>query len=85
MSRHGIYDFERGFIPDDDLPDEKPIITKADKVRQMSDEELAHLFLQISLWRKPATYYDTVSGFCLDNGVVKEKEWLDWLKEEVDE
>lgn len=56
--------------------------TKADKIRKMSDEELAQLFVQISLWRKPATY-DAVSGFCLDDGVVKEKEWLEWLKQEV--
>lgn len=56
--------------------------TNADKYfRNATDEELAHLFVQISLWRKPATY--TVDGFCLDNGVVKEKEWLEWLKQEV--
>lgn len=55
---------------------------RGDAIRQMSDEELAHLFWQISLWRKPATY-NTVDGFCLDDGVIKEKEWLEWLKQEV--
>lgn len=56
----------------------------ADNIRQMSNEELAHLFVQISLWRKPATY-NTVDGFCLDNGVIREEEWLEWLKQEVDD
>lgn len=58
-------------------------MTNANYIRQMTDGELAQLFVQISLWRKPATY-DAVSGFCLDDGIVKEKEWLDWLKQEVE-
>lgn len=62
----------------------KLINTRADNIRQMSDDGLAHLFWQISLWRKPAVY-NTVDGFCLDDGVIKEKEWLDWLKQEVDD
>lgn len=57
--------------------------SNGDRIRQKSDEELAQLFVQISLWRKPATY-DAVSGFCLDDGVVKEKEWLEWLKQEAE-
>ena len=38
MSRSGTYDLKYGFIPDDDC--EKPM-TNADRIRQMSDEELA--------------------------------------------
>ena len=42
MSRHGTYDLKYGFIPDDDYPQEIPKhITNADRIRAMSDEEMA--------------------------------------------
>ena len=45
MSRSGIYDLKYGFIPDDDVPQEPLKQTNADRIRAMTDEELAELFL----------------------------------------
>lgn len=51
-------------------PIEEPKQTNADRIRSMTDEELAH-----TLWL-------TAKGGII--GQRSEDEWLDWLKEEVE-
>lgn len=60
-------------------------MTWGDKIRSMSDEELADAFVAIAAPKRPSTY--TAEGFCLDDGEASETDWLDWLKSpvEVDE
>ena len=58
----------------------KPI-TNADRIRSMSDEELAEFFEMIPHCGNPATY--TADGFCIDDGLRTKRQWLDWLKQEV--
>lgn len=41
MSRHGTYDPVYGFLPEDDFPEEPKPQTNADRIRAMSDEEMA--------------------------------------------
>lgn len=78
MSRSGTYDMEYGFIPDDDC--EKPM-TNGDRIRAMSDEELADVF-------------DHVQGDAFLVGIGQRRNslypgasisWLDWLKKESDD
>jgi hypothetical protein len=49
----------------------------------MTDEELVELFEMIPHCGGPATY--TTDGFCIDDGLKTKKQWLDWLKQEVDD
>lgn len=41
MSRSGIYDLKYGFIPDDDVPQEPPKRTNADRITDRAMEEMA--------------------------------------------
>lgn len=72
MSRYGTYDLKYGFIPDDDCPQqETPKQTNADRIRVMSDEELAEFI------SGPArTFGEEYEGYMSA---------LDWLKEEAKE
>lgn len=54
--------------------------THGDRIRAMSDEELAELFEMIPHSGNPATY--TIDGFCIDDGLKTKRQWLDWLREE---
>lgn len=62
----------RCFIP------ERPI-TNADRIRQMSDDELATLFGDAC-----ACHYDD-ADVCEKWGGACDRCWLDWLKQEVDD
>lgn len=76
MSRSGTYDPELGFIPDDDVPQEPPKQTNADRIREMSDEELAEF-----LYRTKQNYCD---GHCSNVWDVDCPACaLKWLKKEV--
>lgn len=58
-------------------------MTNGDRIRAMSDEELAELFETIHHSRKPSTY--TTDGFCIDDGLRTKSQWLDWLKQEAND
>ena len=79
MSRYGEYDLRFGFIPD---PDVQPTHTQtnADRIRAMTDEELAEFFVN----RMSCTWCQAVDDDddCEDRCALT---WLDWLKQEVDE
>lgn len=75
MSRTGVYDLTHGFIPDDDTAPEHPQ-TNADRIRSMSDEELADYFSELSCW--PNANKDACMGMANCD-----KCWLSWLKQEV--
>ena len=55
MSRRGVYDPKYGFIPDEDCP-MKPLNpqTNADRIRAMTDEELAYFMANIEPCRESA-------------------------------
>lgn len=75
MSRSGEYDMKYGFIPDDDC--EKPM-TNGDRIRAMSDEELAELFRHLCC---PYLLGAKVGCNAKNKGCFDC--WLDWLKQEV--
>ena len=54
-------------------------ITNADRIRAMTDEELAELFANDNCG------YCRIHDFCFDKGcaINCEDVWLDWLKQEV--
>lgn len=90
MSRSGIYDLEYGFIPDDDCPQEPPKPTNADRIRAMTDKELAKAFYDGA--HCPMRFSNVVSGVSeyschSKDGCYKDGEacWLDWLRKEVDD
>lgn len=64
-----------------DYPKERKKLTNADKIRQMSDEELAALFAPTDKGLKPcpegAKYPKSCEHGCGNC-------WLDWLKREVE-
>ena len=62
-------------------PIQRKPITNADRIRAMSDEELAELLEIIPHCGGPAIY--TLDGFCIDDGLKTKKKWLNWLKEEA--
>lgn len=62
-------------------PQATPPKTNADRIRSMTDEELAELFEMIPHSKNPAIYID---GVCIDDGLKTKREWLDWLKQEAD-
>lgn len=79
MSRTGVYDLTHGFIPDDDTAPEHPQ-TNADRIRAMSDEELAR-FITDDLCELFCGAPSVCDGNC-------EGKMLSWLKspvEKVDE
>lgn len=79
MSRLGTYDLVNGFVPYDDCQQEEPKMTNADRIRSLSDEELAE-------WLGNMIYPECVccpaddQGWCSDC----ESKWIAWLKEEVE-
>lgn len=81
MSRSGIYDLEYGFIPDDDVPQEPPKQTNADRIRAMTDEELAEF-----LWNVD---HNGLDEFCNKNPCPPNESctecMLEWLKKEVED
>ena len=48
MSSHGIYDMKDGFIPDCDRDPQTQPQTNADRIRKMTDEELANILTKIN-------------------------------------
>ena len=76
MSRHGIYDLKDGFIPDDDCPQKNPQ-TNADRIRAMTDEELAEF---IGLIRRPVNLMYCDFDNCPSNC---DECRLEWLKREA--
>ena len=77
MSRIGIYDLHDGFIPYDDCPQEKPKQTNADRIRSMTDEELADW---LGVYCNGQTAQEVGKPCASDIGSCEEC-WLDWLKE----
>ena len=75
MSRLCYYDEKMGVVPFSDEPQEKPKPTNADRIRAMTDEELAHFLDNDSAGGCPATDVE-----CWQDC---ERCWLNWLKEEV--
>lgn len=73
---------EYGFIPDDDC--EKPM-TNGDRIRLMSDEELADYAYKVlaNYCCPPEREYATKT--CNDMKAECKKCWLDWLKKESDD
>ena len=57
--------------------------TNADRIRAMTDEELADVLAKIVNHRQPSVH--TVDGLCLDDGQWSCKDWLSWLKSPVEE
>lgn len=60
----------------------KPI-TNYDLLIQRSSEELAEFLEMIPHCGNPATY--TADGFCVDDGLRTKRQWLSWLKQEVND
>ena len=57
-------------------------MTNADRIRAMTDEELAELFEMIPHLGNPSTY--TMDGFCIDDGLRTKRQWLDWLRKKAE-
>lgn len=64
------------------IEEDKMQKTNADRIRAMSDEELAELFEMIPHSGNPSTY--TIDGFCIDDGLRTKRQWLDWLRKEAE-
>lgn len=86
MSRLGTYDLVDGFVPYDDCQQEEPKMTNSDRIRAMTDEELAELIgdnIDCSICKKEV--FETTT--CPGSLTADEKNcygcWLDWLKKEV--
>ena len=79
MSRRGYYDEKDGFVPYDDAPQEPPRQTNADRIRAMSDEEMANCFLE---W-VACTDCPVGQAKCRTEWANCTKAALEWLKEEV--
>ncbi len=64
-----------------DYPKPRKPITNADKIRAMTDEELAQLFADDNCG------YCRIHDFCFAKGcrINCEDVWLDWLKQEAGE
>lgn len=63
-------------------------MTNADKIRQMSDEELAEFLMQTGTeYSCPLPHYFGETGFCRNENVDMSCRmcWLDWLKQEANE
>jgi len=70
MSRHGIYDLKDGFIPDDDCDPQPQPLTNGDRIRAMTDEELAEEILSWYNWLNAVEWDD--------------KRIINWLKQEAE-
>ena len=80
MSRRGTYDLKYGFIPDEDCPRVPKPQTNADRIRSMTDEEMAEFF-------RNTTFCDSCFIFKNECGTEKyscKQRWIDWLKQEAD-
>lgn len=77
MSRYGTYDLKYGFIPDDDCPKPQKSQTNADRIRAMTDEDMAE-FIKNLRFKNGGCPNDTKCEMrnCYDC-------WLNWLKQEV--
>lgn len=81
MSRYGTYDLEQGFIPDDDSPQQKtPKHTNGDKIRAMTDIEIA---AWLASGCDPIPQDWCIKNYKSEGGCIQC--WLDWLKLEVDD
>lgn len=76
MSRHGTYDLKYGFVPDDDCPEPQKPQTNADRIRAMTDEELARF---IASGVPKDVCRDRCGG---DESFPCSECVLDWLREE---
>ena len=87
MSRYGTYDLKYGFIPDDDCPQqETPKHTNGDKIRAMTDEELAHLIGGfLSCENCPAHSDVCEMDYEPEDMPTCEQIWIEWLKQEAKE
>lgn len=85
MSRLGYYDEHDGFVPYDDVPQENPRPTNADKIREMTDEELSKFLSWVAR--------EGCNGAVSSRGVWSKHElvggeiipWINWLNEEISE
>ena len=63
---------------------QKRIITNADKIRSMTDEELAEFLYNI--WKEQDTFSKEVCERCGDTDIGCQPNcWLDWLKQEAED
>lgn len=60
--------------------EKKPIKTNADRIRVMTDEELAHWIVEMKITGCPEDQFSTM--WCVDMSCVDC--WLDWLKKECE-
>ena len=94
MSRHMYYgeDAHQFFPVDEEL--EKKCVTNADSIRQMTDEELSNLLsivqssiaLNVVNALQPyfgKAYCDNAIKQVRDRATQNQREWLDWLRQEV--
>ena len=82
MSRSGIYDPEYGFIPDEDVTQEPKPQTNADRIRAMTDEELADF---LDRWEMgDVDYSKTFCDLCDGQYDCHDDCLMDWLKSPVE-
>ena len=79
MSRYGTYDMEQGFIPYDDCPQEASKPTNADRIRSMSDEELAAFMREYGGSAPDCRESRLKNHTCKSCDIC----WLDWLRKEA--
>lgn len=84
MSRHGTYDQVYGFIPDDDFPAEPTPQTNADRIRAMTDEELAVQIAWPYLASPPWCAEHITCPYISEDPTPCDKCALDWLKSPVE-
>lgn len=78
MSRLYYYDPESGFVPYPDAAEEKQPQTNSDRLRQMSDEELATMLYEQGCFAPNCDRYEECYASCREC-------WLSWLKSPVEE
>ena len=68
----------------DYCPQATPPKTNADRIRAMSDEELAEFLYNV--WKKQDTFSKEVCERCGDTDIGCQPNcWLDWLKQEAED
>ena len=80
MSRYGTYDLKHGFIPDDDCPEPQNPQTNGDKIRAMTDIEIA---TWLASGCDPIAEDWCIKNYKNEGGCIQC--WLDWLEQEVDD
>ena len=83
LTEEPCYECHVAFMRDRTKPNFKSArpFTNADKIRAMTDEELADLF---DTWVRDCDCNDVpCREYCLPNRYDCVKNWLDWLKQEV--